>query len=79
MNIISHIRESGKTVSEVCQEAGITRAAFYKAIKPEGNPQLETLLAISRATGLSPSQIKPRLADGGIVSQVGDTRPGGAA
>lgn len=63
MNIISHIRDSGKTVSEVCKDAGVTRAAFYKAIKPNGNPQLETLLAIARATGLTPSQIKPELGE----------------
>jgi DNA-binding phage protein len=61
MNIISHIRESGKTVRGVCIEAGITPPTFYAAIKPGGNPTLETIKAIARVTGLSPSDICPEL------------------
>lgn len=61
MDIIAHIRATGKTVRSVCKEAGITRAGFYKAIKPGANAQLSTLQAIARATGLTVAQIKPEV------------------
>ena len=63
MDIIAHIRESGKTVTGICAEAKITRETFYKVIKPGAPAQLGTILAIARATGLSPSQIKPELSE----------------
>lgn len=62
-DIIAHIRESGRTVAAVCREADITRETFYKVIKPGAPANLGTILAISRATGLKPSQIKPELAE----------------
>jgi DNA-binding phage protein len=62
MNIIEHIRATGKTVTEVCKEAGITRETFYTVIKPGGNPKIETIVAIARATGLTPADIRPELA-----------------
>ena len=61
MDIIMHIRDSGKTVSGVCREAGITRETFYKVIKPGAPARLGTILALSKATGLTPVQIKPEL------------------
>lgn len=63
MDIIAHIRDSGKSVTGVCLEAGITRETFYKVIKPNAPAQLGTILALARATGLSPSQIKPELGE----------------
>ena len=57
MDIIAHIRDSGKTVVGVCREAGITRQTFYSAIKPGANPKRKTLEAIARATGLPMDQI----------------------
>jgi DNA-binding phage protein len=61
MDIKKHIKASGKSVKSVCAEAGISRAAFYIAIQPEANVQLNTLLAIARATGLTVAQIKPEV------------------
>jgi DNA-binding phage protein len=58
MHIISYIRESGKTVADVCREAGITRATFYSAIKPGSNPGVKTLEAIAQATGLTVEQVR---------------------
>lgn len=63
MDIIAHIRSTGKSVKAVCEEAGITRQTFYSVIKPGGNPKMETITAIARAAGLTPSQIKPELAE----------------
>lgn len=61
MNIIAHIRSTGKSVKAVCDEAGVTRQTFYSVIKPGGNPKMETIRAIARASGLTPAQIKPEL------------------
>lgn len=63
MDIIAHIRSTGKTVKAICKEAGITRQTFYSVIKPGGNPKMETIRAIARATGLTTAQIKPELAE----------------
>ena len=63
MNIIAHIKDSGKTVVQVCREAGVTRQTFYSVIKPGGNPKMETIRSIARAAGVSPSDIKPELAE----------------
>jgi DNA-binding phage protein len=62
MNVIEHIRATGNTVSGVCKDAGITRQTFYSVIKPGGNPKIETIVAIARATGLTPADIRPELA-----------------
>lgn len=61
MDIIAHIRATGKSVRSVCAEAGISRPAFYMAIKPGANAQLATLQAIAKATGLTVAQIKPEV------------------
>jgi DNA-binding phage protein len=63
MDIIAHIRESGKSVSQVCRDAGVSRETFYATIKPGANPRLDTITAIARAAGLTPLQIKPELAE----------------
>jgi DNA-binding phage protein len=63
MDIIAHIKASGKTVAQVCREADVSRETFYATIKPGANPRLETITALARATGLSASQIKPELAE----------------
>lgn len=61
MDVIAHIRANGKSVRGICAEAGISRPTFYAAIKPGSNAQLETLLAIAKATGLTVAQIKPEV------------------
>ena len=33
------------------QEAGVTREALHKALSPDGNPRLSTLLGVARALG----------------------------
>ncbi|MGL5008412.1 MAG: hypothetical protein ACRC6I_00915 [Paracoccaceae bacterium] len=63
MDIIAHIRGSGKTVVGVCAEAGITRQTFYSVIKPGGNPKVQTIEALAKALGLPPSQIRSELSE----------------
>lgn len=43
-------RARGMTL--VAREAGVSREALYKALSPEGDPKLSTLLAVARALGL---------------------------
>lgn len=40
-------------MSNVARQAGITRAALYRALGPDGNPRLSTLLGIVRALGFT--------------------------
>jgi len=39
-------------MSQVAREAGVTREALYKALTPEGDPKLSTLLGVAKALGL---------------------------
>ena len=57
MDIIGHIRASGKTVVQVCREAGVTRQTFYSAIKPGSDPKRKTLKAIADAVGIAMEEI----------------------
>ena len=41
-----------KGLSALAREVGIDRAHLYKALSPEGNPTLATLLKVCRALGL---------------------------
>lgn len=38
-------------MSQVAREAGVTREALYKALSPEGDPKLSTLLGVMKALG----------------------------
>tara|TARA_B100000519_G_scaffold59306_1_gene49614 strand:- start:52 stop:342 length:291 start_codon:yes stop_codon:yes gene_type:complete len=42
-----------KGMSEVAKNAGVGRQALYKALSEDGNPTLETLVAVLGALGLS--------------------------
>lgn len=41
-----------KGMSDVAREAGLGRESLYKALSPEGNPELATVLKVVRALGL---------------------------
>lgn len=41
-----------KGMTEVAAKAGVTREALYKALSPNGDPRLSTLLGVMRALGL---------------------------
>lgn len=56
-----------KAMTYVAEEAGITREALYKALSPEGDPSLSTLISIAKALGIQitaqvapPARIKRR-------------------
>jgi probable addiction module antidote protein len=41
-----------KGMSQVAKDAGVTREALYKALSPEGDPRLSTLLGVTKALGI---------------------------
>jgi len=39
-------------MTQVANAAGVTREALYKALAPDGNPRLSTLLGVAEALGV---------------------------
>ena len=39
-------------MTAVAKEAGVTREALYKALRPDGDPRLSTLLGVTKALGV---------------------------
>src|SRR6266436_7638256 len=53
--LISHalgVIARAKGMSRIAQAAGLGRESLYKALSPEGNPELATVLKVLRALGL---------------------------
>lgn len=48
-----------KGMTQLASEAGVTREALYKALSPNGDPRLSTLLGVMKALGI---KLKPRAA-----------------
>ena len=42
-----------KGMTRIASEAGLGRESLYKALSPDGNPELATVLKVLRALGLS--------------------------
>jgi probable addiction module antidote protein len=40
-------------VAKIAKAAGIQRESLYRALSPRGNPRLSTLLAVTKAMGLT--------------------------
>lgn len=62
MDIIAHIKERGMTVAAVARKAGVSRVAVYALRDPNHKPALDTVVSVARAMGVSPSDIRPELA-----------------
>ncbi|HEY1741757.1 MAG TPA: addiction module antidote protein [Granulicella sp.] len=41
-----------KGMTQLANEAGVTREALYKALSPSGDPRLSTFLGVMRALGI---------------------------
>lgn len=41
-----------KGMSQIARDAGLGRESLYKALSPDGNPELGTVLRVVRAVGL---------------------------
>ena len=48
-----HIADARGGVAKVAKAAGIERESLYRALSPRGNPRLSTLLAVTKAMGLT--------------------------
>lgn len=42
-----------KGIAQVAREAGLSRESLYKALSPNGNPSLATILKVARALGIT--------------------------
>lgn len=42
-----------KGMTEIARDTGLGRESLYKALSPEGNPELATILKVVRSLGLS--------------------------
>ncbi|HEY3411781.1 MAG TPA: addiction module antidote protein [Armatimonadota bacterium] len=42
-----------KGMTKIARDAGLGRESLYKALSPEGNPELATVMKVVRALGLS--------------------------
>lgn len=48
---LRHIAEA-QGMADVAERAGIKRESLYRALSPNGNPTIKTLLAVTSAVGL---------------------------
>jgi probable addiction module antidote protein len=46
-------------MSQLANQAGVTREALYKALSPSGDPRLSTFMGVMKARGI---KLKPRAA-----------------
>lgn len=47
-------------MTQIAREAGVTREALYKALGPDGDPRMSTLLGVFRALGVKLSaELRP--------------------
>jgi probable addiction module antidote protein len=50
---LRQVAESRGGVAKVARKAGIERESLYRALSPRGNPRFSTLLAVTKALGLT--------------------------
>jgi probable addiction module antidote protein len=50
---LRHVAEARGGVAKIAKAAGIERESLYRALSPRGNPRLSTLVAVTKALGLT--------------------------
>ena len=50
--VLRHLAEAHGGIARVAEAAGIKRESLYRALSPQGNPRLSTLVAVTKAIGL---------------------------
>jgi probable addiction module antidote protein len=50
---LRHVAEARGGVAKVAKAAGVERESLYRALSPRGNPRLSTLVAVTKAMGLT--------------------------
>ena len=48
-------------MTQVARDAGVTREALYKALGPQGDPRLSTLLGVLKALGIKLATAEPHI------------------
>jgi probable addiction module antidote protein len=50
---LRHIADARGGIAKIAKAAGIERESLYRALSPRGNPRLSTLVAVTKAMGLT--------------------------
>ena len=50
---LRHIAEARGGLAKIAKAAGIERESLYRSLSPRGNPRLSTLVAVTKALGLT--------------------------
>ena len=50
---LRQVAEARGGMAKIAKTAGIERESLYRALSPRGNPRLSTLLAVTKAMGLT--------------------------
>ena len=50
---LRHIAEARGGIATIAKAAGIERESLYRALSPRGNPRFSTLVAVTKAMGLT--------------------------
>lgn len=50
---LRHIAEARGGMAKIAKAAGVERESLYRALSPRGNPRLSTLVAVTKAMGLT--------------------------
>jgi DNA-binding phage protein len=61
MNVLEHIKARGMTVASAARMAGVTRPTIYALANPKYDPSVKTLVAVAKAIGMKPSDIREEL------------------
>lgn len=50
---LRHLAEAKGGIAKVAKGAGVERESLYRALSPRGNPRFSTLVAVTKAMGLT--------------------------
>ena len=50
---LRHVAEARGGIAKIAKAAGVERESLYRALSPRGNPRLSTLVAVTKALGLT--------------------------
>lgn len=50
---LRHVAEARGGMAKIAKSAGVERESLYRALSPHGNPRLSTLVAVTKAMGLT--------------------------
>jgi probable addiction module antidote protein len=50
---LRHVAEACGGMAKIAKAAGVERESLYRALSPRGNPRLSTLVAVTKAMGLT--------------------------